>query len=445
MAASSEHPAVHAPPSKAKQPKGVMHGFFVLHAKSGSTLYSQRFTNAFGLTSCETLAKDELRLAAMLFALHLNAAAAATNDADESSKGLTAYHLGGVNVRFCQHPRTELLLVLFAPESLGSPAAGFLASELLQRFEACFAEALASDTRIRQGALKRSAFAASLREAIAALHAWCLGRALDEARACIALPALPASLFVAAAQGSTSPRLEFGNLASMHSASMCESLATSAPIGRVEKEDPKKEDPKSGQRKAKPVARVLVASATTASPLLSIVGLQPEDGSSALDARRPPRGLLASLCGAFLPGHALVKPKPPPPPLPPSPPLLFWCNGIDTPVAPPADAKAHVHLRQIVGDLHAAWRHAALPCMSAIHTGLDTTTRGQASFAVALLHSPMVLRVRGCVHTPAARELAAMGDDPWLAALVAAISSALERWVAPLTLTLSFLGASPAS
>ena len=118
----------------------LLHGLLVLNARSGNLVYSQRFSPAFGLSTFEQLG-DELRLGAMLFALHLNAAAAAEAGA---GAGLTSYHLGGVAVRFCESATTELLLVLFVPVALGTAAAGFLASEVLRRFEACFAKPLAS-------------------------------------------------------------------------------------------------------------------------------------------------------------------------------------------------------------------------------------------------------------------------------------------------------------
>ena len=163
--------------SKAAQPRGILHGFFVLHAKSGSIIYSQRVASAFGLTSCGDLAKDELRLAAMLFALHLNAAAAA-NEGESSSAGLTAYNLDGVNVRFCEHTDSQLLLVLFAPASLGAPAAGFLASELLQRFASWAEQLYAGPRDALLRTIQRHGYRVRLDTARRRAHARSVGAAL---------------------------------------------------------------------------------------------------------------------------------------------------------------------------------------------------------------------------------------------------------------------------
>ena len=82
----------------------------------------------------------------MLFALHLNAASvssasASVQDATQIA-GLSAYRLGDVDVRFCESATSDLLLVLFAPMTLGAPAATFLAAEILRSFEHRFGEQL---------------------------------------------------------------------------------------------------------------------------------------------------------------------------------------------------------------------------------------------------------------------------------------------------------------
>ena len=109
--------AVLEPSSGAGSSTPIFHGLFVLHAKSGALLFSQRFTPAYGLRSAEKLARDELRLSAMLFAIHINAAATSN---EENAAGLTVYHIDGVALRFCESPANELLLVLFAPAALGA-------------------------------------------------------------------------------------------------------------------------------------------------------------------------------------------------------------------------------------------------------------------------------------------------------------------------------------
>ena len=49
----------------------LLHGFLVLHAHTGSLLYSQRFTAGYGLADRCPAACDEMRFSAMLFALSL--------------------------------------------------------------------------------------------------------------------------------------------------------------------------------------------------------------------------------------------------------------------------------------------------------------------------------------------------------------------------------------
>ena len=78
--------------------------------------------------------------------------------------------------------------------------------------------------------------------------------------------------------------------------------------------------------------------------------------------------------------------------------------------------------------------------MSALHSALDAEASSHVSFAVVLMRAPMVLCVRASVHMAAARELAASAHDAWMTSVVAALRAALEPWLAPLALTLAFLG-----
>ena len=82
-----------------------------------------------------------MRLSAMLFALHLNAAAihsAAPASGPVGAAPLSLWVLGDMQLHFCAHPARQLLLVLVTEATLGCAPAEFLASELLRRFVACF-------------------------------------------------------------------------------------------------------------------------------------------------------------------------------------------------------------------------------------------------------------------------------------------------------------------
>ena len=82
-----------------------------------------------------------MRLSAMLFALHLNAAAihsAAPASGPVGAAPLSLWVLGDMQLHFCVHPARQLLLVLVTEATLGCAPAEFLASELLRRFVACF-------------------------------------------------------------------------------------------------------------------------------------------------------------------------------------------------------------------------------------------------------------------------------------------------------------------
>lgn len=141
----------------------VVAGLLVMDSRAGTLIYSQRFSPAYGLTSCDQgaskslpvraahprlttppsalAARDEMRLSAMLFALHLNAAAihsAAPASGPVGAAPLSLWVLGDMQLHFCVHPARQLLLVLVTEATLGCASAEFLASELLRRFVACF-------------------------------------------------------------------------------------------------------------------------------------------------------------------------------------------------------------------------------------------------------------------------------------------------------------------
>ena len=147
-----------------------VHGLLVLDLDTGSLLYSHRLSPRYGLgAACEQLASDELRLSAMLFALHLNAAALRPDSDGGAPSGATAplsqFHLGGAALHFCASAERRLLLVLFADAGLGAACASLLATQLLRRFEARFAARLGdggADFRSPRLAFKRQHFAADV-------------------------------------------------------------------------------------------------------------------------------------------------------------------------------------------------------------------------------------------------------------------------------------------
>ena len=414
----------------------VLHGLLVLHSRSGQLLFSQRLSPAFGLRSCEQLATDELRLGAMVFALHLNAA----DISGTPGAGLKEYRLDGVSVRFCEAAASELLLVLFAPATLGSVATEFFAAELLRRFEACFADILANPP-VR--ALKRSAFAPSLRDAVAALHYWCLDRAIEEVGRLakqLQLPA-PSSAASPADASAAQPRLELRGLASLLSSGICEalspspaeaSLATSTPVGQRSTASSGSNDA-AEKKKLRPARRGVVPSAPSL-PLLSILGLVDEP-------TKPPRRRKPGIFSC-MPAHAVIQPKlAPPPPLP----LLFWRDATTLSNAAKPDALSAAvttaRLHGIVKELHMAWRHRSLPSSGALYTTLATDAETKApSFVLVLLRAPMVLHVRVSWRSGATLPREATVEAETLAAAVAALSAPLQPWLGPLALSLRYLG-----
>ena len=443
-------------------PPPLLNGLLILHSRSGNLIYSQRIAPAFGLTSCAQLARDELRLGAMLFAIHLNATATAAAG-ESGAAGLTAYQLDGVTVRFCVSTQHELLLVLFAPASLGGRASGFLASEVLRRFESCFAAPLKSQQPVRHGALKRSAFASSLRDAVASLHTWCLNRLLEEVGESIGvLPPPPSastseSGFASYQALTAAPTVELRGVASLHSHEICDALsrapgeaasaaAVSAPVSKPMKS--------SSRSRTAPS----VGGSSNALPLLSILGLG-DDGRHTAHSDRAKPGIFSLCC----PGHATIKPKPiTQQSSEEALPLLFWRSQ-----GGESDEKEEVmaatvriaRLHELVKELQAAWRLRGLKPANALYTsprtpslpdwrfdGTPTSSSAKSdaedgSFAVVLIRAPMVLRLRvGLLQQRKGAEVMHAIDQAWLTAVVGALAMGVQPWMAPLERSLAFLG-----
>ena len=169
----------------------MLHGFMLLNQHTGALLFSRRYTDGFGLpsTMCAA-ASDDMRLSAMLFAVHLNAASVCTDEPAASAGGeahaatppLVHQLVGSVRLHFCVHAPHDLLLVLAAPAALGLPCADFLAAALMRNFAACFAAQLdagGAGHATPRSTFRKREFAPRALAACAELPPWALARARD--------------------------------------------------------------------------------------------------------------------------------------------------------------------------------------------------------------------------------------------------------------------------
>ena len=195
-----------------------------------------------------TAARDELRLGAMLFALHLNAGAAAHAATSSGANGLACYQLGEVEVRFLESKVADVLLVLFVPVALGNAAGCFLAGKLLQSFELLIEKQqqqqqqhiiadgpAAATPRGGRATTRRSEFASHVQAAVAALAGWILDQLLEDmARLTVPAPANGAptrggpagSSSLAAVEASPTLSVAVTGVAALHSAAICAAMQT---------------------------------------------------------------------------------------------------------------------------------------------------------------------------------------------------------------------------
>ena len=127
-----------------------------------------------------------MRFSAMLFALSLKAATVCAAGS-HGTASLMHQRVGSTRLHFCVHEERQLLLVLSVPAALGKPCTSFLASELLGRFDACFAEQLdagMASVSTPRSVFKRRAFARGLSEACAELPGWILRQLLHTCPGC---------------------------------------------------------------------------------------------------------------------------------------------------------------------------------------------------------------------------------------------------------------------
>ncbi|KOO26359.1 hypothetical protein Ctob_005777, partial [Chrysochromulina tobinii] len=160
------------------------HGLIILHARTGQQIHCTRLSPAFGLTTCE-LARDDLRLGAMLYVLYLNGANVLAADfSSPAATGLRLYAIGDVLVHFCEDAARHALLIMFVDAAVGEAGGAFLTSTFLRHIDravATRADAAAAgvaETALRpqepsaKGAFKRQAVAAALGAALGALSEW---------------------------------------------------------------------------------------------------------------------------------------------------------------------------------------------------------------------------------------------------------------------------------
>ena len=318
-----------------------------------------------------TAARDELRLGAMLFALHLNAGAAAHAATPSGATGLACYQLGEVEVRFLESKVADVLLVLFVPVALGNAAGCFLAGKLLQSFELLIEKQqqqqqqqhiiadgpAAATPRGGRATTRRSEFASHVQAAVAALAGWILDQLLEDmARLTVPAPANGAPTRGGPAGASslaaveTSPTLSVAvtGVAALHSAAICAAMQTLPAAAASSRSHG---NLSAGQGAAtphmKPKAnarrRGQVRSAPDAPPLLSLLEAQPAPSVEAgmRSGRRRGGGGGGGGGGGVDVGcfGCLRSPRMLPPPLPagsgdrdrlpmlPSPPMLIWRGG----------------------------------------------------------------------------------------------------------------------
>jgi len=437
-------------------PPMVIHGALVLNAKTGTLQYSTRLTPLFGLAGSD-LGRDELRLGAMLYALHLNAAHCALGAPADG--GLRLYQIGGVAVHFHSSDQLDLLFVLFAPSSAGQ-ASTFVASELARNVESacCAAEPQPADAMSAPSprpVIKRSQFASALRKALRALPDWIIDQ----------------MMLADAAYSGTELRLE--GLAALHSSAICRALEQTTPLGSTgHHSSASSVHPSSSRARASPTSRALQPSlsgvsspplppepppsSSPSSTMLSLdalVGLPPSGTSCSSPPtshqRRP------GCFGCCLPCHRAKqrgtarRPAPHPPPAPQAaPPQLYWREPeadervaasapsvrtpsfleavtpalkTERPQLPGSGLQSSWLLQQLVRELHAAARHGVLPAAHALYSepsdgrpsanvgtaggiiggGRDRSPIGGSavhqpspSYSVVFVRSPLLLRAR---------------------------------------------------
>jgi len=417
----------------------------ILHSRTGQVLHCSRGSLSFGLSSCD-LAQDEIRLGAMLYALHLNGGnvlAAEVTPGTSSSEGLRRYEIGNVVVHFHEDASRQALLLLFVHTSVGSAAIDFLLSELVRQFDQTV-NGQVSDRR----PFNRHVVGTSLRAALHALPGWVFGRMVEASRALRA--------------DSPDCALEIVAITALCSKALCEAFSSPRSTGWE--------------------------SATEQLPLVgslaSLLGLETSIGmvhqsTTAGSMRRRSRGCLGCLYRPVDPAKGTARrPAPHPQTARPSPPPHCWfeappiksdedgSEGTSTTVTLSSgdgmSATTASQLHHVLSDLEAARHHRSLhaadmwwsPCVG--DHGVRAARAASAPYSVVvLMRSPLLLRLRVAWHDsspcmpPRLRDrhhgqpidlpaCSGQSNAPTLQdGTIASLAAAIQPWLAPLALGLS--------
>ena len=445
---------------------GVLHGALVLHAKSGAVLFAQRNEPAFGLTACEHVAKDEMRLGAMLFALHLNAAScgaesldnAETSQAETRSNGLDSYRIGDVILHFRSGLANPILLVLFTHESMCMTAAAYLSTEVMRHLENC----ASFDVTMHAGMAptprhaKRQAFTAALHDSLHTLRTWLFERLQDGMQAAVRLDGL-----------------EIAGLGALCSRELCASLESETPHAAASPTATTAPD-------SPPRGRAARSSSTQPPSWTSHEPGLPTAVSPSADERAdspawPPkrRGCFAWCRRAR--GPTARRPAPHPPSVRAAAaamPQLFWhqpsAAALDAEAGHLATVADDARFARLVRDMRAAWHHRSLPGPCALYSppnpiglvahggppigtspgptkavqGSAERTARREEFALFLIRAPLllyarvVLRAAGAPHyEPALTQAASCArNELRIQQAIWAAAAAVQPWESALLL-----------
>lgn len=400
------------------------------------------------LLSARLAARDEQRLGAMLFALHLNAAAAASAHG-ERSRGLTEYHLGGQSVRFCTSPNHPLLLVLFVATAASSCIGTFLASELLRQFESCFDAQLRSLTTggaaaLPSGTFHRKLFAAGLRAAVGALPNYIHDCMLADATSAAAAFDTPPWSAARRSPSSYAPR------AIRHSQLTVTSISTASSDALCSAFERGPSMAASTPRATRQSHHLTRTQPRTERPFDEALGTRLADEQPG--RRQRGGGSWFGCCGV---GRGVDTDNNSTPSPPMQMPRLWWR---DATLPSPSKGKDTntidaARLQLLVRELHSVRQQCALRSTHTVYSALldtaepssadgdvksDLGQREECSLVMVLLRKPMLLRVRTTLQGVDAR-----GAAEVLPHGVALLTSAIQPWLASLSLSLAFLARLP--
>jgi hypothetical protein len=397
----------------------AIHGALVLNAKTGALLHSQKWSASYGMASCAKLASEDLRLSAMLFALHLNASHAVMERGPSNlsraaaTQALHAYHMGDVCIRFAESNESGLLLLLFLHEVV-DPAGEFLISQLLQHLDrdsvfGSLCEHREPAPPKPRSSVKRNSFSVALHATLEALPDWAFQQSM-------------------AALGTLDAEYSVVSFAALHSKSVCAALErrqSSGDGGLNTHLDTKHRAASSNNQ----------GPASDARAQMLLRGLLGMEDAEAVREPSPPRE--NGCCAPFRRKKPPVRARPTHVATSVPAPKLFWrdlssCSGADSAIAEKDDQ--HLHL--IMHDLHAACRHRAVRGAGVLHTlpaRLGPPEHGSHELIIFLIRSPLLFRFHVTLHTE--------DVDALLFDTISSLAAAVLRWVSPLALAMDSLQA----